>query len=220
MSVIDINKIKEELTIFLRNSDIFTTTQRGVTTVTEEFDGTGAQTNFVLTNTIVRNVRTVAVGGTSLTPYVDYTVNYDNATVSFTVPPASGTDNVDITYDYGSTDKIYPDFPKPSLSISSFPRIAVDLIGVSSDPGGFGNVNVSNISFTVVVYDPKLGNVSNYLTDIRTAFINAQTSFYNLSNYVRPLSIGPVIKSPRDAGKDKIFQQNIDFMSALKYEVN
>lgn len=219
MAYINVTRIREELVVFLRNQNIFSISQRGVTTATETFDGDNSEVDFVVANASnIKNVRSVEVGGTPLVFGTDYTVNYTTGTVTCSVAPASGTDNVEIVYDYG-TDKIYPDFPRNDLSISSFPRIGVDLIGVDSEPGGFGNVNVSNIDFTVVVYEPKTEQLTGYIDSIREAFISERDNFY----YIRqpfPLRHGPIIKNPTDKTKDKIFQQNIDFRSFHNYEIN
>jgi len=218
MTVINIKELKEELVVFLRNQDIFTISQRGVATVTEEFDGTGSQTDFVLTNTPVRNIRSVTVGGSAQSLGSDYTVNYTTATVTFLSAPANGTDNVDIQYDHGSTDKIFPDYPKTELSISSFPRIGFGIITMGTDPAGFGNVTSTRTSITIIVYDKKTSVIEDYITAIRTAIRNNYTGFYYLAPFVTVRNVGPVINSPRAQGKDKIFQQNIDIDGHFKYE--
>ena len=218
MAIIDEDNVVEELVVFLRNQNIFSTAQRGVTTITEELDGTGSQLAFVLSNTPVRNVRGVTVGGVSKSLGADYTVVYSTATINFVVAPGAGTDNVDIQYDYGSTDKIYPDWPRPDLALSSFPRIAVDILDIPSRPGGFGNVNESEINFTVVVYDSTTKTIRDYITTIRTAFINNYNDFYYLK-IINPTGTGPVI-SPGDEFHQKILSQNIDFRSKFNLEVN
>ena len=215
---INVWQIKQEIAVFLRNANIFTIAQRGVTTQTDSNTFTDADSH-TISRINVKNIRSIVVNGVTLT-LSDYSVSYgngsDNCVITFT-----NTQNgaYTIRYDYG-TDKIFPDFPRPDLSLSSFPRIAVDLINVPSKPGGFGNVNESVINFTVIVYDPKTEDISNYLTVIRAAFLANQTIFKYLSNVVKPSNIGPVLKSPREEGKDKIFQQNHDFSSPFKYEVN
>jgi len=219
MAYINIYKVREELVVFLRNSDIFSVGTRGVTTTTEEFDGDDAETEFVLTNTPVRNVRSVTVEGASQSLGTDYTVDYSTSTITFSTAPTSGTDNVDIQYDYGDNDKIFPDFPRPDISISKFPRIGVDLIGIDSEPGGFGNVNKSNIEFTVVVYGLGSEAISGYINNIRQAFIASYNSFYYLK-HVYPIRIGPMLKAPFERGQDKILQQNADFRSYFNYEIN
>ncbi|KKM97734.1 hypothetical protein LCGC14_1164980 [marine sediment metagenome] len=217
VTTLDYWQIKQEVAVFIRNSDIFTTTQRGVTTQADSDVFTDADT-FTISRTNVKNIRSVVINGSTLT-LADYSVDYgdgsENCVITF-----NNTQNGSYTirYDYG-TDKIFPDFPRPDLSISSFPRIAVDLINLPSDPGGFGNVNENTINFTVVVYDLKAENIANYLTAIRNAFISNFTGFVHLSGYVRPTNTGPLFKSPFEKGKDKILQQNIDFTSPFKFEI-
>ena len=219
MSTIDYFQMKQELVVFLRNQDVMTITSRGVTTVTEEFNGTGSKTDFVLAQSNLKNVRSVTVGGVAKTFGTDYTVDYTTYTVTFTTAPASGTNNVDIEYDYG-TDKIFPDFPKTTLSISNFPRISVDLISVDSVPGGFGNVLKNRITFTVVVYGVNKKDILDYLTSVRSAFISEWTSFYYLKHVIRPIATGPMIMMSLEKGKDKVMQQNIDFEVLFNYESN
>lgn len=215
---INVWQIKQEIAVFLRNANIFTIGQRSVITQADSDTFTDAD-NHTISRINVKNIRSIVVNGSTLT-LADYEVAYGdgstNCVITFT-----NTQNgaYTIRYDYG-TDKIFTDFPRPDLSLSSFPRIAVDLINVTSVPGGFGNVNESIINFTVIVYDPKTEDISNYLTAIRAAFIANITTFKYLSTVVRPSNIGPALKSPREQGKDKIFQQNHDFASPFKYEVN
>jgi len=219
MSIINFNEIKEELVVFLRNSDIFTTTQRGVTT-TNETPTLSAANSWQSSKTNIKNIRSITVDATPLNLKDDYTVDYEDSNGCLVTFTSAQTGDAIISYDYGNSDKIFPDFPRPDLTISSFPRIAVDLIGVDSNAGGFGNVNVSNITFTVVIYDKTQLDINTYLASVRSAFINNFIGFKYLSNYVRPLVVGPIIKSPRETGKDKILQQNIDFVSNFKYEKN
>ncbi len=217
-TVLDFWKIKQEIVVFIRNSDIFTISQRGVTTQADNGNFTDADSH-TISRPNVRNIRSIIINGSTLT-LADYSVSYgdgsDNCVITFTNTQNGG---YTIHYDYG-TDKIFPDFPRSDLSISSFPRIAVDLINVVSVPGGFGNVNESIINFTVIVYDKKAEDINNYLTAIRAAFLSNFTGFIYLSNYVRPSNTGPILKSPFEKGKDKILQQNQDFASPFKYEVN
>ncbi len=74
--VLNTYNVKEELLVFLRNQDIISTTNRGVTTVTGTFSGDGSATVFTLLNHPVKNVRTVTVGGSSQSFGHDYSVSY------------------------------------------------------------------------------------------------------------------------------------------------
>lgn len=219
MAYINLWEVREELVVFLRNNDIFTTTLRGVTTTTEEFNGDGSTVDFTLTPVVgsARNVRSVTVGGTSKALGTDYTVNYNTGVVTFTSAPVSGTDNVDIQYDYGTGDKIFPDFPRDDLTITSFPRIGVDIISGSSAPTGFGNVHGTDLLISVVVQAASTKDISDYGKAIRTAIIGSRNDFYTLKVII-PESIGPIIKSNNKS--DKILQQNFDFTSKFNYEIN
>jgi len=214
MSVIDLYELKEELVVFLRNQDIMTVSERNVTTEDYDFSPNGVNKEFTIVRSNLKNVRTVTADSVALTFGTDYTVNYSNQKVIMTVAP---TTTLNIEYDYG-TDKIFPNFPKPTLNISNFPRIAVDIVSIDSVPGGFGNVIKNRITFTIVVYDNTIKAISDYITAIRTAFINSWTSFYYLKHVVRPIAVGPVINF--GDGKNKIFQQNIDFECLFNYEKN
>jgi hypothetical protein len=71
------------------------------TEATETFDGTGAQTDYTVSNPPIdpRDPGlVVSVGGVIQEEITDYTVDLAAGTVSFVVAPVSGTDNVSITY--------------------------------------------------------------------------------------------------------------------------
>jgi len=217
MTYINLYQIREELTLFLRNADVFSTTQRGVTTTTATTSLSTA-TAWTLSTGNIKNIRSISVAGTSMGYGTDYSPAFSasSTTVTFTTAQSGAST---ATFDYGTSDKIWPDFPKNQLTITDFPRIAVDFIGVTTEPGGFGNVNVNTLDFTVVVYDFKTKDLDTYLYRIRKAVTDYFTSFYSF-NYVRPLRVGPIVKSPYEKGKDKVLQQNIDFRASFVYEVN
>lgn len=219
MSYLDIYRIREELVVFLRNSDIFSVGTRGVTTESDSFNGTGALLTFTLTPSTgsVRNVRSVTVSSVSKALGTDYTVNYSTGVVTFVVAPGSGTNNVVVSYDCGTSDKIFPDFPRPDISVSSFPRIGVDIISAKTEMAGFGNVHVTDFLITVAVYDFKSEDISNYIKAIRQAMIAARSSFYYIK-LLTPNAIGPMIVSPNK--NDKILMQTVDFNAGFNYEIN
>jgi len=220
--VIDPSEMVEEVVVFLRNQDVFTTSQRGVITDTDAGSWSSATSHLIDVNN-VRNIRSITVDGSSLSFGTDYNVDYtfdDGGTTKCKISLVSAqTGSYSISYDYGS-DKIFSDFPRPNLSISSFPRMTVDFVSVDSESGGFGNVIKNTISFSVIVYDAKTSSVRDYIMSVRTKFIENWTDFYYLSGVVRPVGVGPMLKSPKELGKDRIFQQNVDFVSYFKYEKN
>ena len=214
-TTIDPYKMKEELVVFLRNQDIFTITQRGVATTTEEFNGNTILVDFTVSNSNMKNVRSVTVGGVAQTLGTDYTVDYSSYTITFTTAPGSGTNNVDIQYDYG-TDKIFGDLPKNTLKISNFPRIGVDLIGMDTAELGIGgSSNVTNVTFSIYVYEAKTEDLDNYMKDIRTAIIANKKSFY-YSPFTTPITLGPLLNFID--GNNKIYQRNVDVISLLNVE--
>ena len=100
---LNITNIKTELVNFLRNSDIFTITQRGVTTYSDTGTFTAASTHTLgNTPTTSKNVRSVVVGGTTLTYGSEYTVNFSTGVISFV---AAQTGVYTISYDSGADRK-------------------------------------------------------------------------------------------------------------------
>ena len=215
MGYINIKNIKTELINFLRNQDIFSTTTRGVTTSTDTgtFD---EESNYTLeTNpTKVKNVRSITVASTLLNYGSGYTINFETGVITFT---SAQTGAYIIVYDQGTTDKIYPDYPRDDLTINSFPRINIDLLSIGSEVLGLGNENVSGILFTIIVYAAKQTDIIIYIDSIRKAFIDSHKSFYYLTK-IKPSAVGPLIPSENE--KSQIMQQNIDFESPFNFEVN
>lgn len=221
-NVLDPFDIKKEIAYRIRNADIFTTTQRGVTTTTDT--GTfSSDTDHLINVTNVKNIRTIVVDGDTLvygTDY-DYSIDFNDSNIiktkiTFT---AAQTGDYTITYDYG-TDKIFPDFPRSDLTINSFPRIGFDIINMSSSSGGHGNVNLTDVNITIIVYGTNTDDIDDWITTIRTWIIENQKTFYYLF-IVRPTLIGPILKYQEEGNtRDKIFQKNIDMIGEWNYEIN
>ena len=141
MTIVDKQKIKEEILNFLRNSDVLDITVRSATTDSETFTATASQVDFNLaTGSLIRNIRSVTVNGDIKEVYVDYDINIlseksSSSLVSF-YSGLSLNDEVVITYDEGSDsgDKIYPDMPDIKLVKSSFPRINFEIEETSVEP--------------------------------------------------------------------------------------
>lgn len=64
----------------------------------QKFSGDSMETEFIIANVPV-DIR-VLVGGVEQEPEVDYTVDIDLKKITFTSPPASGTDNIVVDYSY------------------------------------------------------------------------------------------------------------------------
>lgn len=213
---LQVQEVKEELAVFLRNSDIFSVATRGVTTTTEEFNGDAAETEFTLTNTPVRNIRSVTVDAAAQTFGTDYTVDYSTAKVTFTSAPGSGTNNVDIQYDYGSTDKIWNDFPRDDLAITSYPRISIDVTSTRTSEFGIGaTANITELLVTIYVFAD--GNVATntYIDTLREKILDAKKSFYYIE-FLTPQSVGPLLDVPDRARK--IMMQTLECLAPYNVE--
>ena len=208
----NIQQIKNEQIQFLRNQDVFSTTIRGVTTREDTGTFSGDSTH-TLANapTIVKNVRSVT-RGTVLVYGTDYTVNFLTGVISFTT---AQTGAYTISYDTGP-DRIFPDFPRNDLTISSFPRIALDILNVGLDNFGIGGSQfISNVAFTIVVYDDNSNDLDGYIQTIKDLYVNNASSFYYLK-FIKPTLIGPTINSADK--KDEIMQKNIDILGMFEVD--
>jgi hypothetical protein len=221
MSYISLVNVKKEFLNFLRNADILSTTERGVTTTTDSFTASGGEEEFTLTNSIVRNVRSITVNGTAISFGKDYTLNYTNNNItSITIYTLSASDSIVVTYDYKATSgsSIYPDYPRQDLKLSSYPRVGFDIIDYDKETGAMGNVNISNIAILVKILSSGTLTNDEYLDNLNQAVIDNQTNFYYLS-YIKPIRIEPNIPVSERAN-NKIFQVSMRIMARNNYEIN
>jgi len=211
---LNIQQIKQEQIVFLRNSDILTTIQRGVTTANATGTLAGT-TTITISRTNVKNIRTITVDAVSKYVGTDYTVNYNHASGCVITFGSAQTGDYVVSHDYG-TDKIYPDFPRDDLTIGSYPRIALDILNVSVDAFGIGgNSFISNVAFTIVVYAGTSDELDGYIQAIKDAYISVSNDFYYLS-FVKITLIGPTIDSQNK--QEEMMQKNIDLLGM--FEVN
>lgn len=204
---ITLMNIKQELVVLLRNADLISISDRGVTTQTDSGTFTAALTHTLGTSpTLCKNVRSVVVGGSTRVFGDDYTVNYTTGLITFTV---AQTGAYTISYDTGNTDRIYPDFPQPHLKVSQFPRIAVDIIGSSSNEFGIGaEVTQSEYTISVVCYDKDQTDVEDLVSGVKSLIMSNKKNLY-YSAFITPTNVGPLLVS--EFGDNKILQRNQDF---------
>lgn len=205
-TMVTLMNIKQELVVLLRNADLISISDRGVTTSTDTGTFSGAGTWTLAVNpTKAKNVRSIVVDSSPLLFGDDYTVNYTSGVITF-VSNQSGA--YTIIYDQGTTDRIYPDFPQPHLKINQFPRIAVDIIGSSSNEIGIGAaITESSYTISIVCYDKDQTDVENLVSSCRALIItNKKLLFY--SPFITPTSVGPLLIS--EFGQNKIMQRNQD----------
>jgi len=218
VKVIDIQEIKEELVVFLRNQNIISVTNRGVTN-TQDTGTFSSTSSYLINRTNVKNIKSITVASVVKSFGTDYSVDYyfnDSGTRKCKITFVTAqTGSYSIDYDYG-TDKIWPDFPRDDLSISSYPRISVDVLSVSTTAFGIGgNEDISNILFSVQIFAQSVVSMNSYTKTIRTKFLENRKSFYTLG-YIQPTGIGPMIEDP--AKRQEIMSQNLDFQSIINVE--
>lgn len=217
MSYINQRDIVLEYINFLRNSDILSPADRGVSTLTEEFTSTktGIET-FKLTKTDCKNVRKVEYNSKTLTYLLDYSIDLDSAEVSLNSVVADKL--VKITYDHGP-DRIHIDYPRQDLSLNSYPRIGFGVYGFNTIYAGFGNVLKSNWRFDIRVYTPNKQQADELIDIIRTKNIDAYVSL-NCANRIYPGAVRDLGVYDTDKGRNKIYVKGIDIMAINNYEVN
>lgn len=203
--------LQEELIVFLRNQNILSVSERGVTTASQSFTADGSTSTFDLTNSSsIKNVRSVTVNGSTQVQYLNYTANYQASPVgrlTFAINPVLNA-TVAVSYDYGS-DRIYPDIPRVDLDASSYPRVSCVL--TASRPEEFvigGNTSLDSHLVSVTVYDKTNSGTMNKATSTWNS-INSNRKNFQFFNYIRPSNVGPLIKDPNRA--DKIVQITNDF---------
>src|SRR3990167_9276630 len=145
--------LRNELCNFLRYSDVLSTTIRGVTRVTGETwtVGVGGEATHTLANNPVRDIKSLTINSTTKYYLRDYTLNFTTGVITWNTALIQN-DVVLVTYDYGSGDKIYPDFPRDDLRLTSFPRIGIELTSVTTEPLGLGgNNHLSDLLITIII---------------------------------------------------------------------
>jgi hypothetical protein len=105
------------------------------TTDSQNFNGDGGTKVFTLTLQPVA-INSVTVGGSVMVPYLDYDIDLDSKKITFVSAPATGTNNVVVSFEKGS-NWIYTDSPRDDLSKTSYPRMVVSIINESSSVIGY-----------------------------------------------------------------------------------
>jgi len=219
MTTANVQKLKEELVVFLRNSDILSTTERGVTTKTDTFTATAGQTVFTLTQTVARNIRSVTVNAVSKSAYRDYTTSYGASVTTVTLGTGAGVgEPVVIVYDYsaGTVEKIWPDYPELTFLVDNTPRIGFDFTAHRTKILGIGDANwLSDALVTIKVYDKSIKTIDSYLSTIRSKIKTNEKLFYHFP-LVYISNMGPPIIHAELA--KKVFEKSVDLILRFSYE--
>ncbi len=215
--MVTLMNIKQELVVLIRNADLISISDRGVSTETDTGTFASDSDYTVATSpTLLKNVRSIVVSASPLIFGDDYTVEYFGANVGKISFTSAQTGAYTIIYDQGATDRIFPDFPQPHLKLSDFPRIAVDIIGSSSNEFGIGaEITESNYNVSAVCYDKNQVDVENLVSGIRALIItNKKLLFY--SPFITPTTVVPLLIS--EFGQNKVLQRNQDMEVLFEFD--
>jgi hypothetical protein len=215
---INLKNVRKEICHLLRNADILSISVRGVATKTDTFTATAGQTIFTLTSTNVKNIRSLSVNSVAKKYLKDYNINFTTGVVTLIVGALVG-ESVVINYDYGSGDKIYPDMPRTDLSLTSFPRVGISLVNLSTKPLGLGGTKfISDILISIYTWMPAnkdtavaggLGgteDISDLIYNIRNT-IEANAKLFYTFQWIEPMNTSPILAGQNN----KIIQQSHDF---------
>lgn len=219
MATLDISAVKQEFLIFLRNSDVLSTTVRGVTN-TQDTGSWSTTSTHLINRTNVKNIREITVDATPLVFGTDYTVDYsynDSGTIKTQITLNSAqTGSYSIDYDYGS-DKIWADLARNDLDLSSYPRVFFEVVsGTSREVTTGGSLVETELFLSVYVQDNNEGNIYTVLKTIRTAILAAKKGFFYLPFITPTNGYGPMLPTPN--GKNKIVQGSMDFRCPNNFE--
>jgi len=218
------NDIKYELLNTIRSGDIFTISERGVTTTTETFVGTTG--TYTLLHAPGRNIRCVINTTESETlkygrDYIPiFTYSADGSRMYIVsiqlLYSYTATDEFSITYDYGSTEKIYPDWIQENLTIGSFPRLGFTFLKGNTEVIATDSVEATRFRMTFIIKAKSVDYVNDRLTALRQLFKNNQNTLH-YSNILRVVNIEPA-DDAGEVGGHKIFQATMDVMNELNIE--
>lgn len=235
MTSLNVENVREELSNFLRYSDVLSTSIRNVTRITGESYtvGVGGETAHTFAHNPIRDFKSVTVNAVAKYFLRDYTVNWTTGVLTWNTALVNN-DAVLATYDYSAGtggDKIYPDRPRDNLTLESMPRIGIELTSGDTKPLGIGGTtHITDLVVTVYVWvsankDSNIASGFGGMADlesthnlIRDAIRGNAKLFYfdnHASGYIYPKNMSPIMKGTNS----KIMQQTQDFMIRFLVEV-
>ena len=227
MATMDLGQMREELCLALRNADLFGSTAtsrtiRGVTAGTYSGTATASQTVITLGQTAVKNIRTFTVNSVAQVFITDYTVNWNTGVITMVTGMTVGH-AISVSFDYGSSDKIYPDMPRDDITLTSFPRVGIETTSISTQPFGLGGMtHISDVMFTVIAWvsankDSAIASSYGGITDLATLMKNIRDAIrtnaksFASFQYITPQGTGPVRKGKNDKGLQQTADYNVKF---------
>jgi len=212
---IDELKLREELEVFLRNSDVMSVAKREVTTYVEVFTASAGQLVFTVAQPGIKNVRSVKNNASALKYGTQYTSDYHSGKVTLAAA-CSGGEAIEIKFDAGVGDHIFSDLPRIDLSLESYPRIGFDDISHASVEQCLGGTLVkTDILVSLVCYATTKEECLTMWQACRNAVLANKKNFYHIS-FITLAGAGPLAKS---AGRhEKVMQKNQDFRIPFEFE--
>lgn len=219
ISIVNVDTIKEEVVVFFRNN--LTDPSSRDTIGSDVYTAGGASGNFTLSHKDVKNITSLTVSGIAQTAYLDYTPDYKNndptlfPTATMASAPVSGV-QVIVNYKYG-TGWIFPDYPRKDLTLSSYPRVGIDIISKRTEPLGIGGTAIlSDYLMSMVAYADKASVVDSILAEAGSVLFLNMKNFQNFK-FIYPVSLTALMKDPNR--EEKIVQRTQDFTILRKPEL-
>ena len=135
---------------------------RAESSTTEEFDGGGTEFSLSPSSGKMSAITGLTVDGVDQIKWKDYYVDFQNQKIIFFSATPNGTDNVDITYKYGTSNWVYPDKPLTTLSKTSFPRMNILIVDGSGERLGQYNSDIQ----TTILFQIDVWTAEDYVATI------------------------------------------------------
>jgi hypothetical protein len=157
-------------------------------------------TGVTLSHYYLKNVSGITVGGVAKSWFTDYTVDYKDATpstayatVTFNTPISDGSAIV-VSYDYGTTDRIFPDLPRKVISLADVPRIGMSILASSNSPADIGATTVqTEYTIEFILWASSQKECYDYLTDLKNWLLTNQKAMHYVP-LIQPINLGPILQ--------------------------
>lgn len=201
---------KNVLVDFLRNR-LVDPRDRAETSQTELFDGGSTEFELTPDSGTMSCIEEVQVDSVVQTKYKVYYIDWQNQKIIFYSNTNNGSNNVSIKYKRGTSNWIYPDKAKNTLSKTAFPRMNVLVVGGTGIRLGQSNSDMeSTTHFQIDIWSkenqPQTIDSVKYEGDKLAEYLGHQimAAFRNNEEDLHPEFYNLVpVGVPRDLGFDK-----------------
>ena len=198
-----LSNLKTEILNFIRNGDFVSIEERNVKTTTITIPSNVV--DYVI-NDKIKNVRSVNDGTNELKFGKDYDVDLNTGVITFVNSPT--TTEMEVTYDYGDSDRIFSNYPQTFNRLEDFPHVAFEITNASMEQMEIGAENQrTSVDFTITYYGLNKDDVDDKAFRIREA-IRENTKNFHYAPVVTPLTLGGIIPAP--IGETKLFYRTLE----------